>query len=79
MNMQHEGEGSQSKPEHGSLAHHNGHNHHEGHEHHDHHLHHAMMVADFRRRFWISLIVTIPILLLSPMIQEWLGFRETGL
>ena len=76
MNMQHEGEGSQSKPEHGSLAHHNGHNHHEGHEHHDHHLHHAMMVADFRRRFWISLIVTIPILLLSPMIQEWLGFRE---
>lgn len=77
MNMQHEGaQGSQSKPEHRSLAHHDGHNHHEGHEHHDHHAHHAMMVADFRRRFWISLIVTIPILLLSPMIQEWLGFRE---
>lgn len=32
-----------------------------------------MMVADFRRRFWISLILTIPILLLSPMIQMFLG------
>jgi Cu2+-exporting ATPase len=38
--------------------------------------HHAHMVADFRRRFWISLIVTIPILFLSPMIQSFLGFRE---
>jgi Cu2+-exporting ATPase len=35
------------------------------------------MVADFRRRFWISLIVSIPILLLSPMIQRFLGIRET--
>lgn len=32
-----------------------------------------MMVADFRRRFWISLILTIPILILSPMIQMFLG------
>ncbi|MGZ4919035.1 MAG: copper-translocating P-type ATPase [Halobacteriota archaeon] len=30
-------------------------------------------VADFRRRFWISLIVTIPILVLSPSIQEFAG------
>ena len=37
--------------------------------------HHAMMVADFRRRFWISLVFTIPILLLSPMIQEFLGLE----
>ncbi len=34
------------------------------------------MVEDFRKRFWISLIVTIPILLLSPMIQEFLGLEE---
>jgi P-type Cu2+ transporter len=34
------------------------------------------MVADFRKRFWISLAVTIPILVLSPMIQSFLGFRE---
>lgn len=31
------------------------------------------MVDDFKRRFWVSLAVTIPILLLSPMIRAWLG------
>ena len=31
--------------------------------------HHEMMVADFRRRFWVSLVLTVPILLLSPTIQ----------
>jgi Cu2+-exporting ATPase len=31
------------------------------------------MVADFRKRFWISLALTVPILLLSPMIQGALG------
>ncbi len=36
---------------------------------------HAMMVADFRKRFWISLILTIPILLLSPLIQQLLGLE----
>jgi Cu2+-exporting ATPase len=35
--------------------------------------HHRAMVADFRRRFWISLILTAPILALSPMIQGFLG------
>jgi Cu2+-exporting ATPase len=34
------------------------------------------MVADFRRRFWISLAVSVPVLLLSPMIQRFLGLRE---
>lgn len=41
-----------------------------GHGHHDHHSH---MVADFKKRFWISLIITIPILVLSPMIQMFLN------
>ncbi|GAB6886527.1 hypothetical protein JCM13304A_00250 [Desulfothermus okinawensis JCM 13304] len=41
-----------------------------------HHHHHAHMVEDFRKRFWISLILTIPILLLSPMIQKILGLGE---
>lgn len=53
------------------------HKNHGGHEHHDHQSHHAHMVADFRKRFWISLIITIPILLLSPMIQNFLGLRES--
>ena len=37
---------------------------------------HGVMVADFRRRFWISLALTFPILALSPMIQAWLGLEE---
>ncbi|MEX2400483.1 MAG: copper-translocating P-type ATPase, partial [Rhodothermales bacterium] len=40
------------------------------------HDHHAMMVADFKKRFWISLVLTIPILALSPMIQGFLGFED---
>lgn len=40
--------------------------------HHDHHSHHAHMIADFRKRFWISVIFSVPILLLSPMIQSFL-------
>ncbi len=38
--------------------------------------HHAHMVADFRRRFWVSLALTIPVLTLAPMIQDVLGLRE---
>lgn len=38
--------------------------------------HHQQMVEDFRKRFWISIFLTIPILLLSPMIQNFLGIRE---
>jgi len=38
--------------------------------------HHAQMVADFRRRFWISLILTIPILALSPLVQGFLGLEQ---
>jgi Cu2+-exporting ATPase len=34
------------------------------------------MVADFRRRFWISLVLTIPILVLSPLVQGFLGLEE---
>ena len=45
---------------------------HAGHE-----SHHAHMVADFRRRFWVSLVLTVPVLILDPMIQELLGLRET--
>jgi Cu2+-exporting ATPase len=42
-----------------------------------HAAHGAGMVAEFRRRFWISLVATVPILILSPMIQEMLGFTLT--
>jgi len=41
----------------------------------DHGDHHTRMVEEFRRRFWVSLGLTVPILLLSPLIQQWLGIR----
>lgn len=47
--------------------------HHGGHHSHD----HQMMIADFRKRFWISLGLSLPVLLLSPMIQEFLSFEIT--
>ncbi len=52
-------------------------NHHDEHDHssHDHSEHHAMMIKDFRKRFWISLVLTLPVLVLSPMIQQLLGFE----
>lgn len=50
---------------------------HEQHKHHDHTEHHQMMIKDFRLRFWISLVITLPILLLSPMVQDLLGFEFT--
>lgn len=53
---------------------HEGHQGHEGHE--GHGDHHEMMVRDFRRRFRVSLVLTFPVLLLSPMIQGWLGLEE---
>lgn len=39
------------------------------------HDHHKMMVDDFKKRFWISTIVSIPILFFSPMIQEFFGYE----
>ncbi len=34
---------------------------------------HEGMIADFKRRFWVSLALTVPILGLSPLIQNFLG------
>jgi Cu2+-exporting ATPase len=57
------------KPHHEHDMHH-GHGDHAGHG-----DHHRMMIADFRRRFWISLILSVPVILLSPMVQHILGFE----
>jgi len=40
------------------------------------HGHHAHMAMDFRKRFWISLVLTLPVLALSPMLQMLVGLRE---
>jgi len=37
---------------------------------------HRPMVHDFQRRFWVCLLLTVPIVLLSPMIQDWLGLTR---
>jgi len=42
----------------------------------EHHSHHAMMVADYRKRFWVSVVLTIPVLILSPMLQKLIGLRQ---
>lgn len=43
-------------------------------EHHGSHEGHS--VEGFRKRFWISLIITVPILLISPMLQHWAGLGD---
>jgi len=40
--------------------------------HNEHAGHHT---EDFLKRFWICLVITVPVLILSPMIQHWLGFQ----
>jgi P-type Cu2+ transporter len=40
---------------------------------HDEHAGHH--TGDFLKRFWLCLVITIPVLLLSHMIQQWIGFE----
>jgi Cu2+-exporting ATPase len=61
----------QNHQDHGNHEKHGDHEDHGGHE--DHHAH---MAADFKRRFVISLIVSIPVVLLAPLIQNALGVAE---
>ena len=42
-----------------------------------HGTHHAHMVADFRRRFWGSMVLSVPILALAPLVQETLGVEDS--
>lgn len=37
--------------------------------------HHKMMIRDFRKRFIVSIILTIPVLVFSPLIQDILGYN----
>ncbi|MEE8517843.1 MAG: copper-translocating P-type ATPase [Dehalococcoidia bacterium] len=38
-----------------------------------HSSHHAHMAADFRRRFFVSAVLTVPILVLAPLVQRLVG------
>jgi len=47
-------------------------------EHHKGHKNgHAHMIDDFKKRFWISLAATLPVLLLTPMVQMFLGMGDS--
>ena len=50
-------------------------NHHSSNSH-DHASHHEHMVQDFRHRFWFSLVLTVPVLALSPMFKALVGFEN---
>jgi P-type Cu2+ transporter len=49
-------------PAHGAHAHHAAHD-------------HSAMVAEFRRRFWFCLILSLPVLALDHMLQDWFGLQ----
>ena len=46
---------------------------HADHQGHDQHTGHS--VEMFRDKFWWSIVLTVPTLVWSPMIQQWLGFH----
>ena len=56
-----------SKMDHSTMQHDNPHMGMSGHD------HHAMMIADFKKRFYVVLALTIPIMALSMMIQQFIG------
>lgn len=59
-----------------AMTHHDDHAEHAdaapGHEGHDRHEGHS--VAMFRDKFWLTLVLTIPVLIWSPDIQAWFGY-----
>lgn len=75
--------GGSKKETHSHHGHHQHHDHKEHSHHSENHSHHSDSgydkheghhTHDFLKRFWVSLIITVPILLLSEMIQHWFGF-----
>ena len=63
--------------DHPGHADHSGHEGHEGHSGHGGHAHH---VAQFRRLFWIMLVIAVPVVAFSPMFGHLLGYEvpDTG-
>ncbi len=72
MNHDHHHNESEQKKSNGVHEHHGDHDSH-GEGGHDKHAGHH--IADFWNRFIICSIITIPVLALSPMIQDWMGFE----
>jgi Cu2+-exporting ATPase len=63
--------------EHAAHVEHDQHGGHEDHTEHDDHTSHESHAGHeimFRNRFWVSLILSIPVLIYSESIQRWLGY-----
>ena len=77
-NMDHSNhEGHNHPSNHVDHMDHTGHDHHAGHEGaggHGAHVDHSGHEQMFRKKFWVSLLLAIPVLLYSQSIQKWLGF-----
>ena len=77
----------QSKHDHHEMNHSmNGHDHHNmnqemnGHDHHEMAhggMDHSMHMGNFKQKFWLSLVLSIPIIVLSPMMGMQLPFQFT--
>ncbi len=66
---------SKSSNQRENKKHQDQHNEHQEHGDHNHGDHHKHMAEDFKQRFWISLVITLPVLLFSSTIQNWFGFE----
>ena len=77
-NMEHHNHSEMDHSKHDDQSSHETMNHkkndHDGHSRSEHEGH---TIEGFKKRFWISIVFTIPILILSPMIQHFLGLKET--
>lgn len=61
-------QGQTAPGDHGPQTHTGGHDKHEGHD-----------PEVFRRRFWLSLLLTIPVVVFSEMIQDWFGYSTASI
>ncbi|NNG20016.1 heavy metal translocating P-type ATPase [Naumannella sp. ID2617S] len=55
-----------------------GHDHHDQHGGHDHHGGHGDHVGQFRRLFWINLVLAVPVIATSPMFAMLVGYSVAG-
>ncbi len=60
--------------DHEAYMDHGEHEDHAGHEEHGSHGSHAGHEIRFRNRFWVSLLLSIPVLVFSPALQNWLNY-----
>jgi Cu2+-exporting ATPase len=71
----HDAHGAATTTEGHAASHHDPSSDHHGHDAHAGHDKHAgHSVAMFRDRFWLSLLLTLPVVFYSEMIQEWFGY-----